>query len=189
MLDQRFRARIAAGVLVLLSFIPRLTPACAATPTEYELKAVLVFKLGSYIRWPNQASDPARQVFVIGILGKDPFGPVMDRVVDGERLAGRPVVVRRLTDASSAVQCDILYISASERPNIRRTLDLLRAAPVLTVADMNEFAELGGMINLKNDQRRIRFEINVSAVERAGLKAASQLVALARVVEDGPKRP
>jgi hypothetical protein len=188
MLRRRTDPRFTRGVLTFLAALALLAPFCAAaTPTEYELKAVFIYKLASYVHWPKQ--PVSRKFFVIGILGEDPFGAVLDRVVAGERVAGRPVAVRRLTDASAATQCDVLFVSASERPNLRRILDGLGRVPVLTVADMDGFAEEGGMINLTNDERRIRFDINIAALDRAGLKAASQLIALARVVEEAPRRP
>jgi hypothetical protein len=56
---------------------------------------------------------------------------------------------------------------------------------VLTVSDLDHFAENGGMIGLvTTDDNRIRFDINQTAVERAGLKASSQLLQLARIVDE-----
>jgi hypothetical protein len=40
------------------------------------------------------------------------------------------------------------------------------------------------MINLTTEDKRIRFEVNVQAIERAGLKAGSQLLRLARIVTE-----
>lgn len=170
--------------------LPRLlamTVACAMTipllaaPSEYEVKAVFVYKLLNYIRWPPPAE--AGRPFVIGILGQDPFGKVIDDVVNGESINGRAVVVRRLPSVDDALHCDLVFVSSSERPNLPGIFKALRDAPVLTVGDMERFAESGGMINLTNVDRRIRFEVNVAAIDRGGLKAASQLLSLAKIVD------
>ena len=79
-------------------------------------------------------------------------------------------------------------VSASERRNLPKILDALRHAPVLTIADMERFAELGGMINLTTEQSRVRFEMNPAAIQRVGLKAGSQLFRLARIVNDSGVR-
>ena len=170
----------ALGLLLVLLATPLQA---AAQPSEYELKAIFVYKLATYISWPPSAAD-ARRPFVIAILGRDPFGRIIDDVVRGENVNGRRVLVKRVSRAEEALECDVLFVSSSEKSNVARILQEVRDAPVLTVADMDQFAQAGGMINLVNDQRRIRFEVNVSAIDRAGFKAASQLLALARIVDE-----
>lgn len=155
----------------------------AAPPTEYEMKAVFMYKLASYIRWPQSATLDPHRPFTIGILGKDPFGRAIDDTLSGEAVEGRPVVVRRLSEIDEATRCDLVFVSSSERSNVRRIIEVLKNTPVLTVGDMDQFAESGGMINLTTDNRRIRFEINVSAIDRVGLKASSQLLTLAKIVD------
>ena len=59
----------------------------------------------------------------------------------------------------------------------------LGSGPVLTVGEMPEFAEKGGVIRFKVEQDRIRLEINVAAAARSRLRISSQLLKLARIVE------
>ncbi|HEV8660128.1 MAG TPA: YfiR family protein [Thermoanaerobaculia bacterium] len=155
-----------------------------AKPPEYQVKAAFIYKFATYIRWPPRTGAEARSPFVIGIIGRDPFGPALDAVVRGQTVQGRPIVVRKLRGLEQAVRCDVLFVSSSERGNLRQIFEALRGSPVLTVGDMDQFAELGGMINLvTTEKNQIRFDINKGAVDRAGLKAASELLRLARIVE------
>ncbi len=55
---------------------------------------------------------------------------------------------------------------------------------ILTVSDMEQFAEHGGMIALTVEDQKVRFSVNIAAVERSGLKMGSQLLKLARIVTD-----
>jgi hypothetical protein len=153
-------------------------------PSEYQVKAAFIYKFASYVQWPAIRGADSARPFVIGIIGKDPFGQSFDELVRGQSVQRRSVVVKRLQGVEDAVTCDILFISASEKANLRRIFAALHDAPVLTVGDMDQFAELGGMINLTTEENRIRFDINVKAIDRAGLKAASQLLRLARIVEE-----
>ena len=155
-----------------------------AAALEYQVKAAFIYKFATYIRWPappGTASAP----FVIGIIGKDPFGPALDDVVHGEKVQGRAIVVKRLAGPEEAPHCDVLYVSPSERGSLREILASVGGAPVLTVGDMDRFAELGGMINLvTTEDHHVRFDINKGAIDRAGLKAPAQLLQLARIVDD-----
>jgi hypothetical protein len=152
--------------------------------SEYQVKAAFLYKFATYVRWPARSGPDADAPFVIGVIGKDPFGRELDAVMNGQSVRGRAVVVKRLAKPEEALRCDVLFICSSERGALRKILGALNGAPVLTVGDMDRFAELGGMINLTTENNRIRFDINKRAIDRAGLKVASQLLSLARIVEE-----
>jgi hypothetical protein len=156
----------------------------STAPTEYEVKAAFIYNFAKYVRWPEASTSETRKPFVIGVIGRDPFGQALDDAVRGQSLEGRAVVVRRLSKVEEVADCDILFISSSEKNNLQRIFQALREAPVLTIGDMDRFAERGGIINLTTEEKRVRFEINVEAAERAGLKPGSQLLRLARIVGD-----
>ncbi|MCU1231493.1 MAG: hypothetical protein JWO97_4377 [Acidobacteria bacterium] len=174
------------GLLVVTIGLSSVQAFPAATAPEYLAKAAFIYKFATYIRWPT--SPAAETPFVIGVLGKDPFGSSLFEVVRNRTVQGRPIVVRELTRAEDAVGCDLVFISSSERDNLRKIFALLAGAPVLTVSDMDEFAELGGLIGLTTEDRHIRFEINKGGIERAGLRASSQLLQLGRIVDEGTGR-
>jgi hypothetical protein len=152
------------------------------SPTEYEVKAAFIYNFARYIQWPKESDN--NKPFVIAVLGKDPFGAALDDAVRGQKVQGRPVVIKRFTKIDDVSDCDILFVCASESGHLQQIFAALHHAPVLTIGDVDRFAELGGMINLTTEESRIRFEMNVQAIERAGLKAGSQLLRLARIVTE-----
>ncbi len=153
----------------------------ATTPTEYEVKAAFIYNFAKYISWPEAPTEAGRP-FVVGIVGRDPFGPMLDDVMRGKRIQNRTIVVRRFAGVEDVADCHILFVGSSEKSEVQRIVEALRRAPVLTIGDMDQFAERGGMINLITEENRVRFEINLEAAERAGLTPSSQLLRLARIV-------
>jgi hypothetical protein len=150
---------------------------------EYQVKAAFIYKFATYVRWPAAAVAGASAPFVIGVIGEDPFGPALDAVVRGQSVWGKTIIVRRLDRPEDARRWHLVFVCSSERRNLQHILAVLRDTPVLTVSDMDQFAVLGGMIGLvTTEDHHIRFEINKSAIDRAGLKASSTLLQLARVV-------
>jgi hypothetical protein len=149
--------------------------------TEHEVKAAFLYNFGKYVKWPESAAD-ANSPFVICILGTDPFGKILDDIVSGNRVQNRPAEVRRLAQPGELADCEVAFISASERNNLERILQSLQKVPVLTVGDMPQFAERGGMINLTMEDNRVKFVVNVEAAERSGLTPSSQLLRLAKLV-------
>jgi hypothetical protein len=180
------RHRIALYFLSIVAggLCPAPVRADSTTPTEYEVKAAFIYNFAKYVRWPEASTSETRKPFVIGVIGRDPFGQALDDAIRGQSLQGRAVSVKRFGKVEEIADCDILFISSSEKNNLQRILEVLHKAPVLTIGDMDRFAERGGMINLTTEEARVRFEINVEAAERAGLKPGSQLLRLARIVSD-----
>jgi len=78
----------------------------------------------------------------------------------------------------------MMFIAESEERRIPELLRVVKGSPVLTVGDVDGFAEAGGMIGLINADNRVQFEINNEAAQRANLKISSQLLRLARLVKE-----
>jgi hypothetical protein len=149
---------------------------------EYDLKAVFLYNFASFVEWPESAFAGPEAPFVVGILGHDPFGRVLDDVVAGERLRSRPIVLRRISRVDEAGGCHILFVSASERRRVQEILDRWRHAPMLTVADFPDFVELGGAIGFRTEDKRLKVDVNAGAARAAGLTVSSKLLKVARVI-------
>jgi hypothetical protein len=175
------------GTLAIL-LVLAASPAGGAEPkpTEYEVKAIYLYNFARFVEWP--AGAPEREGgrdaerFTICVLGRDPFGQVLDRVLAGETLHGRRAAAKRISGAREASGCELVFISESERGGLGETLRLLREKSILTVSDMDDFSTSGGMIQLVLEDERVRFEVNLAAATKAGLRLSSELLKVARAV-------
>jgi hypothetical protein len=61
-------------------------------------------------------------------------------------------------------------------------LAFLNGAPILTVGETDDFIQQGGMIGFCLQGKKIRFDINLNAAQRANLKISSRLLLLAKTV-------
>src|SRR5512146_1471692 len=171
------RARARATAVALLAAVALLggRPALAE-PTAQQVEAVFLFYFTQFVDWPPQAFAGEHSPIVIGVLGRDPFGGALDQAVAGERVNGRPIVVRRLQSIADAASCHILYIGASEAPQLPQILSTLQGHNVLTVSDLDHFARRGGMIRFVLIDQRVRLLINAPAARAAGLTLSSKLL-------------
>src|SRR6185503_17900412 len=119
---------------------------------------------------------------VIGVLGNDPFGGEIDRAIEGKTVNGRRLMIKRFASLEAYQYCHILFVSSSEKNSLPRIIAAVGNSGVLTVSETDRFAHIGGIINFVTIENRIRFEINQTAAERAGLKISSKLLSLGRVV-------
>ncbi len=153
----------------------------AESASEYEFKAASLYKVASFVQWPPA---PDNTPICIGILGKDPFGKALDRIVQGKLAGNRRFIVERFRSAEEATHCGIVFISSSEQMKLRDILGVLRGKPVLTVSEVPGFCQQGGTINLKVVDSTIRMEINPAAGARSGLRFSSKLLSLSKVVTE-----
>ncbi|MEX1138051.1 MAG: YfiR family protein [Bacteroidota bacterium] len=173
--------RIIAGFLLMIS-LDSTVFSQSVHEIEYRFKAVYLFNFLQLIEWPQTAFASEESPLVVGILGKDPFGKLLDDVLKKERISVRPVVIRRYRDSEEVQNCHLLFISTSEGSRIPAILQQIRQWQTLTVSETEGFAGQGGGINFYVEKNRIRFEINVDALKRADLHASSKLLRLARIV-------
>jgi hypothetical protein len=159
----------------------------ADQPTEYQVKAAFLFNFAKYVDFPKGTFRDASAPIVIGVLGSDPFGRALDEALEGKAIDGRRLVARRFDDAQSARAAQIVFIAASEEGHLPRVLDALSGASVMTVGDVEHFAERGGVAGFYDENNRVRVCINVTAAAKADLKISSQLLKLARIVNDEGK--
>jgi hypothetical protein len=161
--------------------LPAATPAQQSPFEELEVKAVFLFNFVQFVEWPASAFTSPEAPVVIGVLGSDPFGRVLDDVVEGERVKGRPLVVARFRRVEDITACHVLFISPSETKNYQRILAALDTQPTLTVGETENFTTLG-MIRFLTERNRVRLEVNIEKAKAAGLSISSNLLRAARIV-------
>jgi YfiR/HmsC-like len=150
---------------------------------EYQMKAAFLYNFAKFVDWPPQKLNRLNDPVVICVLGEDPFGKLLDDTVQGKTIEGHPLQLGRIADTSQAAGCHVVFVSISERRRLNAILTDLSSAGVLTVGETEGFAVLGGIINFKlENERRIRFEVNLNAAREANLKLSSKLLSLALIV-------
>ncbi|MEE8226222.1 MAG: YfiR family protein [Kiloniellales bacterium] len=156
-------------------------PTGAKASREYLLKAAFLYNFAKFTSWPTESISGAGKPVRLCILGKDPFGAALESI-EGKNIQKRPLVTIRIARVSDAGGCQIIFIASSEEERLRGILSGLRELPILTIAEMSNFARAGGIIGLKTVEDRIRFDINVDAATAAGLKLSSKLLRLGNIV-------
>ncbi len=154
---------------------------------EYLVKAAFLYNFAKFVEWPEAAFSDPRSPIKLCILGEDPFGVALE-TIRGKAVRGRKLEIKKITRIEDLEKCHILFISSSERDQLPQVLDLEKMPNVLTVGDMESFAGEGGVVNLVKVGNKIKFEINMEAAWKAGLKISSKLLKLAKIVGSKPER-
>lgn len=163
---------------------PRTATAAEEKFSQYEVEAAYLFNFAKFVTWPPSSVTQSSS-FNICVMGDDPFGSSLVRIVAGEKINGKPVIDKRISNAEEAAACSILYISSSEENRLNRILSIVKDAPILTVSDIPEFADRGGIIQFVLRDKRVRFEVNLPPAQRDHLALSSELLKVAVSVKRG----
>ena len=149
---------------------------------EYEIKAAYLLNFPNFVDWPGSINQDLQSPFRLCLLGSDPLGSALSRMMADRLSRGRSLLLRRVSRTDPVSDCQILYIGPSESKYIPQILDSLHNVSALTVGETDQFAAQGGMIQLVMEDNRIRFKINPTAASEAGIRISSKLLALAQIV-------
>ncbi|MBF0100408.1 MAG: YfiR family protein [Desulfobacterales bacterium] len=149
---------------------------------EYLIKLGFIYNFCLFTNWPLETFSESNQL-VLCILGENPFGSTIF-TLEGKMVFDRSLNVRFCNSLSETNGCNILFIAESQLDHLSDIMQTINQRSVLTIADAPGLAEQGIMINLIKINDQIRFEINMKAVEHANLKISSQLLNLAKIVNN-----
>jgi hypothetical protein len=181
------RERIRTGLFIFyfcfMVLCPALNEARAQTIShEYPLKAVFLYNFAQFTDWPTNAFDQPDSPLVIGILGNDPFGALLDDAIRDENVNGRKFVVKRYRHVEEVKSCHILFISQSETSRLDKIMAALKYKPVLTVSDIENSAYHDICIRLITEKNKIRLRINMQSLQEAKLTLSSKLLRVAETI-------
>jgi hypothetical protein len=183
---QGFGATLVA-LAVMLVIAPVLAAKMAAdAPLDVAVKAAFLFNFAKFADWP---ALPAGTHILFCVVGDEAVPTALAATVRGHNIGGHGLDVSRPEDTAGWRTCHLFFIADTEIQRGAVGLIALKALPVLTVSDGKGFSQTGGIIELYVDGGRMRFVINVDAVEQAGLRLSSRLLGLAKVIRNvgGPQ--
>jgi hypothetical protein len=149
--------------------------------SEFKIKAAYLYNFLKFAEWETKVLPDSTEITRITILGDDPFGGAFDHL-EGKTIKGKQLQITRISNIQDLKPCHLLYISNSERDQLKDIFEILEDSNILTVGETEKFAQLGGIIGLFVEEDEVRFAINLKAAEQAGIKFSSQLLQVAKTV-------
>lgn len=167
------------GLAVLLCSRP--LPAQQVVLREYSVKAAFLYNLVKYTDWPSRAFPEPGAPIIIGLLGTDPFGAVLDQIVEGRVINGHPILVRRATGVAELKGAHVVFVAASEADRAAEQCAALESFRALTVGDTEQTAAFSA-VKFDLEEDRVVFTIDLGRTSRVGVNISSKLLHLAKTV-------
>ncbi len=152
-----------------------------SSPDEYRIKAAFLFHFAQLVEWPPEVLSANDNSFLLCTFGDDSFQGELESSVEGKSVGSRVLRVRHVRRSEETQGCHIVVIGKKEK-GFQGLLTTMAGASLLTVGEMDNFVDQGGVIGFCKEGNKIRFEINLEAAQRAKLKISSRLLMLAKRV-------
>ena len=163
---------------------PSPSRAQAVPSLEYQLKAAFLLNFAKFIEWPPDAIPGNMTPLAICVFKYDPFGSALEEILRGKNINDRALVARRVKDLQELRSCQVLFVSAKEDKSLPDILSSARGSSLLVVGESEDFAQRGGGIQFVLEANKLRFAVNVDALQRARLSVSAKLLTMAKIVHD-----
>jgi hypothetical protein len=178
--------RLVVAIVTAFALLPApdLSAGAQASPRspDYVIKAAYLYNFALFVEWPPDAFVSPDAPLVIGIVGSDPFGWALQRIVDGKRINNHRIGIERVQSVQDARRCHILFVGADETARLAEFAARLGGASVLIVGEADDVIKEGGAVSFTVQDNKVAYDINLHAARRARLTISSKLLNLARIV-------
>lgn len=166
------------NLLLAITVLIAALPLKAEVTREDKVKAAIIYKMTKFITWPQK-----KQTLTLCIIGDGSINSELQKINRKFSMGRRLSITHKAHTAPLDKLCEIIYIHNTDNKSTRIVLDKLEKSAVLTISDIEQFAEQGGIVGLYRTGSRIRFAINRNSVKSANLSISSQLLKLAKIIE------
>lgn len=149
---------------------------------EYQLKAMYLKKIPSFVEWPSSAASASKTAFRFCAVGDYPFGTRLADEVRGDSVSGQKIELQWIRNEQGLDGCRVIFFSRSAEKRYGKILEGLKGKSVLTIGESEGFLEAGGMMELSFKNDRLQLEVNLEAARSANLKVDARLLAMAKRV-------
>lgn len=171
-------------IAVLCLFFSGLEVSSAQTSAfeESDVKAAFLYYFFHFISWPEPDSESSGTAYEFCIVKKGPVVNALKLVLASPKAAKTSVNIRKIPDAKNMSGCDYVFIGSASKKYAQTIIAATNGEAILTVSEIEGFAAMGGMIELKRNSNRVNVLMNADALDAQGLKASSKLLNLATII-------
>jgi len=158
-------------------------PLRAQASLEYNVKAALLLNFARFVEWPESAFTAPLATIDICVFAPNPFGDVLERTLQAEKVGERSISTREVHAAADAAACHLLFVPTGAEARAAALLRQGGAPHTVTVGESRRFEQMGGAITFVLEGGRVRFNVNLRPVEERGVRISARMLHVASRVD------
>lgn len=142
---------------------------------EYAMKADFLYRFIDYVYWKNSTKT---QIFKIAILEGSPITASLLDIAKNKK-----VEVKEYKSLNAVGFCNILFVPYNCTIPIETILSKFSGKPILIVTERNGYGKKGAHMNFVMVDTKLKFEVNLKAINKAEIGVSSFLLQHAIIVQ------
>lgn len=173
------------GLILIFVLFSSSTAYAQKGSIEYKIKAGYIYNFTKFISWPENKLE----TFNLCILGKDPFGSIIEPI-EKRKVKDKPIRVYRLRSIDHIKLCHIVYFSGTfskwrnNHTLLPGILTINSLKKTLSGSESKEFLQTGGMIAFSLKHGKVKLHINLQALRKSDLEISAKLLEVAEVYKE-----
>jgi hypothetical protein len=163
------------GVIIILMGGNPIVAQENAGGKEYALKAAFLYRFIDYVSWKDYSKN---QPFKIAILEES---SITASLLDIPKT--KKIDVKEYKNLDEISFCNILFVPYNSTIPIETILSKFSGKPVLIITERNGYGKKGAQMNFVIIENKLKFEINLKAINKSGIGISSFLLQHAIIVQ------
>lgn len=139
-------------------------------------QSMFIYNFTRLVEWPESFKNGD---FVIGVIGNSDVYGELTSYTSGKKVAMQNIIIKKIKDISEIENCHILFVSYNKTSLLRDIIKKTESSPTLIIGEKENIMNEGAGIGFVLVEDRLKFELNVPAATRNGLKINSKMQEMA----------
>jgi len=163
------------GITLLLMGGNPISAQQNAAGKEYALKADFLYHFVDYVYWKNFSKN---QVYKIAVLEGSPITDALRAIAKNKKIE-----VKEYKNLNELSFCNILFVPYNCSIPIEAIVSKFSGKPVLIVTEQDGHGKKGSHMNFVMVDQKLKFEVNLKAINKSGIGISSFLLQHAIIVQ------
>jgi hypothetical protein len=173
--------KLSLNKFLLLLFVSFSLNLSIASPSNAEDSKILTLKAFTLLNFVNYISVVKDSSEICVIDDEDVF-QILNKINESRKGKSKVNTIKEI-EQSQAASCALVFTSKDNSQDLARLVNIVGNKKIVTVSDKSGFIVLGGIIELFEDEGRIKFAINLKKANLNKISMDSRLIEAADRVE------
>jgi hypothetical protein len=143
------------------------------------IKVAYIYNIAKFVTW--QERDNGSNITICSYLNSSINKTI--KTLENQKIKDKVILIKNDIKDNQLEECQILFISDNENSKLNKILYTTKEKQILTISDYPKYSTQGVIINLYEENEKLRFKINQEEAQNYKIDISSQLLGMATIVK------
>ena len=150
--------------------------------TDAQVKTAYVYNIAKFINWDKETFESEDSPLEICVVTKNDHIKDFD-FLENKKVLGHPLKISYFKSSEEINSCHIIYMTGYTKTQIKKELKKIKNKNTLTIGDGYRFSEIGGMVELRLLNEKVKIHVNLEELKRGNCSISSNVLEISTIVK------